>query len=123
MLSRSRAGHPPVCIAVEGAEGLPTGLAEVLVQLGNAAALAVDAQRLYAEEHNLTALDQVRTIVLFTDGLVEDRPPDIDGAMERLRTWPDFDRDPEDLCDDLIAHFGRDKSDDIALLVLRRTGE
>jgi serine phosphatase RsbU (regulator of sigma subunit) len=280
VLSRSRAGHPPVCIAVEGPGDLPTGLVDVLVQLGNAAALAVDAQRLYAEEHNLaltlqrsflpdrfpdlpgltlavrylpavqgaevggdfyevvelpdgrvlvaigdvaghsihaatimielrhalrayaidghgptailerlervlrhyyhheyatlclllldprrdrlelaraghpmpllvtadgaaafadaagpmlgvgldhppatvTALDPVRTIVLFTDGLVEDRRADIDEAMERLRGWPDFDRDPEDLCDDLIANFGRNKSDDIALLVLRRTG-
>jgi serine phosphatase RsbU (regulator of sigma subunit)/CheY-like chemotaxis protein len=279
VLSRSRAGHPPVCITVEGSGELPAGLADVLVQLGNAAALAVDAQRLYAEEHNLaltlqrsflpdrfpdlpgldlavrylpavrgaqvggdfyevveltggrvlvaigdvaghsihaatimielrhalrayaidghgptavlerlegvlrhyyrheyatlclllldpgqdrleiaraghpmpllvtadgtaafaaadgpmlgvglahppasvTALAPVRTIVLFTDGLIEDRPPDIDEAMERLRTWPDLDRDPEALCDDLIAHFGRDKSDDIALLVLRRT--
>jgi DNA-binding response OmpR family regulator len=279
VLSRSRAGHPPVCIAVEGPDDLPAGLVDVLVQLGNAAALAVDAQRLYAEEHNLaltlqrsflpdrfpdlpgltfavrylpavqgaevggdfyevvelpdgrvlvaigdvaghsihaatimielrhalrayaldghgptailerlervlrhyyrheyatlclllldprrdrleiaaaghpmpllvtaggtaafadatgpmlgvgldhpaataTALDPVRTIVLFTDGLVEDRRADIDEAMERLRTWPDFDRDPEDLCDDLIANFGRNKSDDIALLVLRRT--
>jgi len=66
-------------------------------------------------------LDGVRTIVLYTDGLIEDRPVDIDAAMERLRRWPSFDLSPEDLCDDLLAHFGQDKSDDVALFVLRWT--
>ncbi len=68
-------------------------------------------------------LDGVRTIVLFTDGLIEDRPVDIDAAMERLRVWPSLDLPPEDLCDDLLAHFGQDKSDDVALFVLRWTDQ
>ena len=58
-------------------------------------------------------------LLLFTDGLIEDRPVDIDAAMERLRTWPSLDLSPQDLCDDLLAHFGQDKSDDVALFVLR----
>jgi serine phosphatase RsbU (regulator of sigma subunit) len=66
-------------------------------------------------------LDAVRTVVLVTDGLLEDRPTDIDAAMERLRTWPTLRSDPEDLCDDLLANFGRNRADDIALLVLRLT--
>lgn len=68
-----------------------------------------------------TSLDGVRTVVLYTDGIVEDRPYDIDAAMERLRTWPSLDLPVEALCDDLLVHFARDKSDDVALLVLRWT--
>jgi CheY-like chemotaxis protein len=278
VLSRSRAGHPPVCVVVHGQDDPPTRLVEGLLQLAGAAALAVDAQRVHIEEHDLAltlqrsflpdrfaglpglqaavrylpavqhaeiggdfyeiveltdgrvlvaigdvaghsihaatimlelrhalrayaidghgpaevlrrlervlrhyhrreyatmcvlmidaaagelsvavaghpppllvtaddahyppvtgpmlgvglphpdetvlALDGVRTIVLVTDGMLEDRPTDIDAAMERLRTWPTLRSDPEDLCDDLLADFGRNRADDIALLVLRLT--
>lgn len=59
-------------------------------------------------------------IVLVTDGLVEDRLSDLDRGMEQLRTAVSFQAAPEQLCDALIDRFGQDKSDDVALLVLRR---
>jgi serine phosphatase RsbU (regulator of sigma subunit)/CheY-like chemotaxis protein len=58
-------------------------------------------------------------IVLITDGLVEDRVTDLDSALDELRTAISFDALPEQLCDRLIDQFGRDKPDDVALLVLR----
>jgi CheY-like chemotaxis protein len=70
-------------------------------------------------EQTVLALDPLHTVVLVTDGLIEDRLTDIDEAMRRLREWPTLRSDPEDLCDDLLANFGRNRSDDIALLVLR----
>jgi len=59
-------------------------------------------------------------MVLVTDGLVEHRPSNLDRGMEQLRTAVSFEMAPEQLCDALIDRFGQDKSDDVALLVLRR---
>ncbi|HZE01096.1 MAG TPA: fused response regulator/phosphatase [Pseudonocardiaceae bacterium] len=59
-------------------------------------------------------------IVLITDGLVESRTTDLDTALAQLRVAASLDVSPEELCDYLLERFGRDKPDDIALLVLRR---
>jgi serine phosphatase RsbU (regulator of sigma subunit)/CheY-like chemotaxis protein len=66
------------------------------------------------------ALAPAWEIVLVTDGLVEDRSSDLDRGMEQLRTAVSFEVEPEQLCGVLIDRFGQDKSDDVALLVLRR---
>ncbi|MBP2336212.1 serine phosphatase RsbU (regulator of sigma subunit)/DNA-binding response OmpR family regulator [Saccharothrix coeruleofusca] len=59
-------------------------------------------------------------VVLTTDGLVERSGVDLDEGMELLRAAVSWDDDGEELCDRLIERFGRDKRDDIALLVFRR---
>jgi serine phosphatase RsbU (regulator of sigma subunit)/anti-sigma regulatory factor (Ser/Thr protein kinase) len=62
------------------------------------------------------------TLVLYTDGLVEDRGVPIDDGLERLRQavidGPD---DPEELCDHCLNAMGRAGSaaDDVALFILR----
>ena len=64
------------------------------------------------------------TMVLFTDGLVESRWADLDEGLANLLTaaarWAD--RDPDELCDRLLADLtGAHRADDIALLALTRT--
>ena len=62
------------------------------------------------------------TLVLYTDGLVEERGIPIDDGLERMRKavldGPD---DPDALCDHVLKAMGRDgiASDDVALFVLR----
>ncbi|WP_131747640.1 SpoIIE family protein phosphatase [Frankia sp. Cppng1_Ct_nod] len=60
-------------------------------------------------------------LVLYTDGLIEDRHRDIDTGLERLRhalTRPD--RPPEDTCEALVtAMLPAHPADDVALLVAR----
>ena len=62
------------------------------------------------------------TLVLYTDGLVEDRGVPIDDGLERLRqavlNGPD---DPDALCDHVLEAMGRSghAADDVALFVLR----
>ena len=62
------------------------------------------------------------TLVLYTDGLVEERGEPIDDGMERMRQavldGPD---DPEALCDHVLKAMGRSEraADDVALFVLR----
>jgi CheY-like chemotaxis protein len=108
-LDVANAGHPPPLVVGSGGAAYVTAVGPML------------GVGLPHPPETTTRLDGVRTIVLYTDGLIEDRPVDIDAAMERLRLWPSFDLPPEDLCDDLLAHFGQDKSDDVALFVLRWT--
>ncbi|MEO3810004.1 SpoIIE family protein phosphatase [Sphaerisporangium sp. B11E5] len=60
-------------------------------------------------------------ILLFTDGLIEDRDVPLDQSMEVVRQLAmAFDKDPELFCDRLIDHFGA-REDDVAVVALRRT--
>lgn len=60
-------------------------------------------------------------LLLFTDGLIEDRDVPLDKSMEVVRQLSmAFDRDPELFCDRLIDHFGA-REDDVAVVALRRT--
>ncbi|MEU3525530.1 SpoIIE family protein phosphatase [Streptomyces sp. NPDC038707] len=61
------------------------------------------------------------TLLFFTDGLIERRGESLDDAMHRLRRAAAAQaRAPLDVfCDELILKFGRDTTDDIALLALR----
>jgi serine phosphatase RsbU (regulator of sigma subunit) len=61
------------------------------------------------------------SLVLITDGLVEDPRVDLDVALEDLRTTVMDELDPDRLCERLLERFGRPRFDDIALLVLRGT--
>ncbi|HEX4721846.1 MAG TPA: SpoIIE family protein phosphatase [Pseudonocardiaceae bacterium] len=59
------------------------------------------------------------TVLLMTDGLVERRDEPLDDRMEQLRTSVSHEGNLEELCDLLLARFGTDRADDIALLALR----
>jgi CheY-like chemotaxis protein len=59
------------------------------------------------------------SIVLITDGLIEEPGLDLDTAMEALRTNVRLDVEPEQLCTQLLERF-TGRFDDIALLVLRK---
>ncbi|QFZ18265.1 fused response regulator/phosphatase [Saccharothrix syringae] len=59
-------------------------------------------------------------VLLTTDGLVEHSGADLDEGMELLRSAVSHDDDMDELCDRLLAEFGQDKKDDIALLAFRR---
>jgi serine phosphatase RsbU (regulator of sigma subunit) len=76
------------------------------------------------EPHTETAFLPVDgTAVLFTDGLVEDRQVLIDDNLEKLRTaaLQAADADVEALANRVLTLFGPSE-DDVALMVLRRTG-
>jgi PAS domain S-box-containing protein len=65
------------------------------------------------------------TLVLFTDGLVESRAADIDDGLAHLLAAAEAagTTDPDELCDQLLTDLtGAHRADDIALLVLTRTG-
>jgi serine/threonine-protein kinase RsbW len=65
------------------------------------------------------------TLVLFTDGLVESRSADIDEGLAHLLAAVEAaaTTDPDELCDRLLAAMtGAHRADDIALLVITRTG-
>jgi serine/threonine-protein kinase RsbW len=65
------------------------------------------------------------TLVLFTDGLVESRSADIDDGLAHLLAAAEAagTTDPDELCDRLLGDLtGVHRADDIALLVLTRTG-
>ena len=62
------------------------------------------------------------TVVLYTDGLIEDRTRPIDEGFELLlRALSDVRLPPEAVCDHVLRELGREAGgeDDIALLVMR----
>jgi CheY-like chemotaxis protein len=75
--------------------------------------------------HEQYRVDRVRlpddaTVLLFTDGLIEDRDKLLDESLEIARQQAeDVGDDLEGFCDRLIATFGA-REDDVALVALRR---
>ncbi|MEU8119174.1 SpoIIE family protein phosphatase [Spirillospora sp. NPDC049024] len=107
-LQVANAGHlPPLHIAGGRAEyGSRGGLL-----------LGFPAERLRLEE---ATVPPGGTVVLITDGLIEDRSVPLTANLERLRTIAtDVDDDLEAYSDRIIAEFGH-REDDVALIVLRR---
>jgi len=108
----ARAGHPePVLVHPDGTVACPGVPASAPLGLGG-----------YPFETAELSLPEGSQLLLYTDGLVEDRGQDIDDGMERLRRALDGsgDRTPEETCRTVIdtlkpAH----SSDDIALLAAR----
>lgn len=62
------------------------------------------------------------SIVMITDGLIEAPGVDLDAALDELRTMASVEPAPSELCDRMLEHFTPAGRDDIALLVLRRSG-
>ncbi|KOU69045.1 protein phosphatase [Streptomyces sp. MMG1533] len=107
----TRAGHPfPAVVA-------PDGTVE-FVDLPSAPPLGLGGMPFESVELELAEGSQ---LVLYTDGLIEDRHRDIDSGLDRLRTvLAHADRAPEDTCEAVLdALLPERPSDDVALLVAR----
>ncbi|MGW2649676.1 SpoIIE family protein phosphatase [Streptomyces sp. NPDC001393] len=108
----ARAGHPePVVVRPDGTVACPGVPASAPLGLGG-----------YPFETTEVSLPEGSQLVLYTDGLLENRSHDIDVGMERLRRALGGcgGRTPEETCQAVIdalkpSHF----SDDIALLTAR----
>lgn len=103
----ANAGHIPPLLA--GPQGRYHGLGNLL--------LGVSAED-YKVEH--LVLPPGGTLMLFTDGLVEDRHILLDDSLERARMLAEtVEDDLEVFCDRILAAFGS-REDDVAFVVLRR---
>jgi serine phosphatase RsbU (regulator of sigma subunit) len=109
------AGHPPPLIAPLSAppafEPVPPG-----PPLG---AGVVDYER------HVVDVPEGATVVLYTDGLIEDRSRSIDVGLEALRqALIDVRLPPEAVCDHVLRRLDRvaGAEDDIALLVMSHLG-
>ncbi|WP_274912645.1 SpoIIE family protein phosphatase/ATP-binding protein [Streptomyces sp. WZ-12] len=110
----ARAGHPgPALAHPDGTVSFPE--VPVAPPLGLGGGMPVETAEL--------TLPEGSRLVLYTDGLIENRDRDIDTGLELLRTTlarggPD--RSPEQTCGDVLkALLPQRPSDDIALLVAR----
>ncbi|TXS49261.1 GAF domain-containing protein [Streptomyces sp. uw30] len=107
----SRAGHPPpALVRPDGTVEFPEVPAGPPLGLGG---LPFESAEL--------ELAQDSRLVLYTDGLVEDRDHDIDEGLAQLReALTGADRSPEETCQAVLeARLPARPSDDIALLVAR----
>ncbi|MFG2294452.1 SpoIIE family protein phosphatase [Streptomyces sp. NPDC048603] len=107
----ARAGHlPPALVGPDGTVTFPDLPAGPPLGLGGLPFETAEIE-----------LPRDSTLILYTDGLVEDRHRDIDLALDELRhTLSHPDRPPEDTCQAVMdAMAPEHPSDDIALLVAR----
>ncbi|HEY8480627.1 MAG TPA: fused response regulator/phosphatase [Spirillospora sp.] len=103
------AGHLPPLYLVDG---------EARYGRGGGILLGFPAERVTIEE---TVVPPGGTVVLITDGLIEDRGIPLSDNLERLRAVAlPVDDDLESYSDRLIAEFGH-REDDVALIALRRS--
>ncbi|MFG2557808.1 SpoIIE family protein phosphatase [Streptomyces sp. NPDC048496] len=113
MCTLARSGHPgPALVHPDGTVNYPD--VPVSPPLGLGGGLPFEAARLRLAEGS--------RLVLFTDGLVEDRHRDLDTGLAALRTAlaAAADRTPEETCTAVLeAVLPARPSDDIALLVAR----
>ncbi|MDX2395632.1 MULTISPECIES: SpoIIE family protein phosphatase [unclassified Streptomyces] len=111
LCTMARAGHPPP--ALVGPDGTVT-----LVDLPAGPPLGLGGLPFESVEIHLPEHSQ---LVLYTDGLIEDRHRDIDTALDELRrVLAHPDRSPEDTCQAVLdAVAPEHPEDDIALLVAR----
>ncbi|GCB52366.1 serine phosphatase rsbU [Streptomyces sp. NL15-2K] len=107
----TRAGHPLPAIVC------PDGTVE-FVDLPSALPLGLGGMPFETVELELAEGSQ---IVLYTDGLIEDRHRDLDCGLDQLRTvLAHPDRAPEDTCEAVLDELLPTRpSDDVALLVAR----
>ena len=110
-LSIVNCGHMPLLV-LDAAAGAYVGEGGLMLGLSR------------HEPHTQTAFLPVGgTALLFTDGLVEDREVLIDDNLEKLRAaaLQAAEADVEAFANQMIALFGS-REDDVAMIVLRRTG-
>jgi serine phosphatase RsbU (regulator of sigma subunit)/anti-sigma regulatory factor (Ser/Thr protein kinase) len=105
------AGHPPPLVIG------PDGGAAYLPLQGGVALGATPVARYRCESHRFAIGS---TVVLYTDGLVEERGASIDAGLERLRVLTGNAEGPESLCETIVAQLVPDApADDIAMIVAR----
>ncbi|MFC4584649.1 fused response regulator/phosphatase [Sphaerisporangium corydalis] len=105
----ANAGHIPPII-VSGSDARYLGWGNLLI---GAAHEDYRVDRLQIPENG--------ALLMFTDGLIEDRHIPLDHSLEVVRQIAtSFDKDLEVFCDRLIDHFGP-REDDVAVVALRRT--
>ncbi|MEV8531568.1 SpoIIE family protein phosphatase [Streptomyces sp. NPDC051211] len=107
----ARAGHPPpVMVRPDGSVTLLDLPAGPPLGLGG---LPFESIEIHLPEHS--------QLVLYTDGLIEDRHRDVDASLDALRrALAHPDRAPEDTCEAVLdAVAPEHPADDIALLVAR----
>jgi serine phosphatase RsbU (regulator of sigma subunit) len=106
------AGHLPALVAPVG--GLPAYVdAEPGPPLGSGVT---------SYERHVVEVPEGATVLLYTDGLIEDRARTIDVGLEQLRgALAGVDAAPGSVADHVLAALGRDEGgeDDIALLLMR----
>lgn len=116
-LEMSLAGHPP---PVHASGANPAALVEVPADLPIGANLATRPRRTSG-----LRVAPGDVVCFYTDGLVERRGKSVDEGLERLCDAINPDTLAEEMCvavmDKLLA--GEDPSDDVALVVLCRTGQ
>ncbi|MEV6394667.1 SpoIIE family protein phosphatase [Streptomyces sp. NPDC051907] len=111
LCTMARAGHPPpALVRADGAVTFPELPAGPPLGLGG---LPFESVEIRLPEHS--------QLVLYTDGLIEDRHRDMDVALDDLRrALAHPDRPPEETCEAVIDAVAPDHpGDDIALLVAR----
>jgi serine phosphatase RsbU (regulator of sigma subunit) len=115
-MSSSNAGHVPPLL-------LSPGGASRYLDVGPDVPLGVDV-RLPRRDHSLV-LPPGATLVLFTDGLVEDRTHSIDHGLSALATLASAraDQPLPILCQALADEHPSDGHDDLAVLAIRVPGE
>ncbi|GAC1322623.1 MAG: hypothetical protein NVSMB13_01280 [Mycobacteriales bacterium] len=115
-LTVASAGHPPPLLTP--LDELPRFLdVEPGPPLGAAAARHVEVS---------LELPAAATLVLYTDGLVENRGEDLDVGLERLRqALVELRLPPELVCDHILRELGRNRGsdDDVALLVMSHAAD
>ncbi|MFF4401086.1 SpoIIE family protein phosphatase [Streptomyces sp. NPDC001480] len=107
----ARAGHPPpALVRPDGTVTYPDLPAGPPLGLGG---LPFDAVEIDLPEDS--------QLILYTDGLIEDRHRDVDAVLERLRVaLAQADRTPDETCEAILDTVAPDHPyDDIALLVAR----
>ncbi|MBI0312411.1 SpoIIE family protein phosphatase [Streptomyces javensis] len=109
----ARAGHPPPALV------RPDGSVTFL-DLPAGPPLGLGGRLYEAAE---TELPEGSRLVLYTDGLVQDRERDIEAGLDRLReALTDADPDPERACDTVMAALlSPRRTDDVCLLIARTT--
>ncbi|MET9381664.1 SpoIIE family protein phosphatase [Streptomyces sp. NPDC002928] len=114
----ARAGHPPPLLR------RPDGRVRVL-DLAGGPLLGIDASARYPTTEVDFAPGCV--LVLYTDGLIESPGVDIEDALADLgeRLALTGDQPLDELADDLVRHYAaaEERIDDVALLLLRATGD
>jgi serine phosphatase RsbU (regulator of sigma subunit)/anti-sigma regulatory factor (Ser/Thr protein kinase) len=112
-LTLTNAGHPPPLVV--GPTGEPRFVEE-------GASIPIGAMQSVSYTETSLTLSPGCTLILYTDGLIEDRDLSIDEGLERLqRAASDSTKDLEGLCDHILerALAGRAAGDDVAVLALR----
>jgi serine phosphatase RsbU (regulator of sigma subunit)/CheY-like chemotaxis protein len=108
------AGHPPPLLVTSAGH-------RQFVELDPHPPLGVSPEASWCPTR--VRVDAGTLLMLFTDGLVEERDAPLDQGLRRLAAGVDhLEHDLERLCDDVLAHMGAQaKGDDVALLAVRFT--